>query len=174
MPIDPAKTALVSMDRLVTLLPADPRSRVGGPVRAISGTLVHTPGLTPRLRAASDSPGLTLVELTDEALSFVDAILVRAPDMPALLLCVPRLVLIIVSVVAIGLRRAAASPVILLAIVPVHVGWRVARRLRQALVAARAPRPRRCLGVAGWPARVPTASRPMPPIACPWRSTFQA
>ena len=140
MQVDPAHTAPLSGDPQVTLRPADSSRRPGGTVRAKSGTPVRTAAVAPTRRATSDQSGPTAVEVAEEGLFFVDIIVIGATIMPGFLLCVPGLLFVIVPAVVIGIVAAAAGLVVLLAVAPLRVGWRIARRLRHGLAGRRARR----------------------------------
>ena len=99
----------------------------------------HPPARAEMMQMA-DPRGPTLVEVAEEGQFYVDAIVVGVTIVPGFVFCVPGLLFAVVPVVALGVLAAAAGLVVLVALAPVRVGWRIARRLRHGLAARRAPR----------------------------------
>lgn len=102
----------------------------------------HPPAPAAVDRARSGRSDPTVVAVAEEGLFFVDSIVVGATIMPGFVLCVPALLFMIIPVLAVGLLAAAAGLVVVLAVAPVRVGSRAARRLGHRLAARRAPRER--------------------------------
>ena len=86
-----------------------------------------------------DPRGPTLVEVAEEGQFYVDALVVGVTIVPGFVFCVPGLVFVIVPFIVLGLIAATAGLVVLVAVAPVRLGWRTARRLRHGLAMRRAP-----------------------------------